>query len=261
MYIDREEYTRHIIDPVKKIEVRKILDKIEMVLNKHIIQSTDFLDPYEISLAISVLNRFTDIKYHIDGGLKDLERKIINIYPDYLSKEDIGNPISSLKIRGNLENINHKDYLGSILNLGLKRNKIGDILVYDDYAIIFVKEEIRDYLIYNLEKVKNTSVKVSSNIIDDISLPRVEYKEINKFLISLRLDSIISATLNVSRKESINIIKVGKVKVNWENIDKASKDIKQGDLISVKGYGRFTLHEVKGRSKSNRFICVIRILL
>ena len=261
MYIDKEEYTNHIKDNDKKIEIRKILDKIEIVLNKHISQTTDFLNPYEFTLALSVLNRFNDISYSIDGGYEGAERKIITIYPPYIFREDIEVPISSLKIIGDLKLVEHKDYLGSILSLGINRNKIGDILVYDDEAIIIVKEEINSFILYNLEKIKNKNIEVSLHNQSNIQTPKVEYKELNEFLVSLRIDTIISSTLNLSRKESMNIINSGKVKLNFEFIDKPSKEVEEGDMISVKGYGRFILHQIKGRSKKDRFICIIRIIL
>lgn len=261
MYIDREKYTSHINDPIKKTEIRKILDKVEIVLNKHLIEFTDFLDPYEVYLAKSVLNSFADINYSVEGGFEGSERKIIIIYPEYIFKEDIDIPISSLKIKGSLDDISHKDYLGSILSLGLKRNKIGDILVYEDSALILVKKEIQDYILYNLEKVKRNNIKVSEYRLENIKPPKDKYRELNRFVSSLRLDLIISSTFNISRKESIELIKAGNAKVNWENIEKPSKEIQEEDLISVKGFGRCILHRIKGRSKSNRFICIIRIIL
>lgn len=261
MYIDREKYTSHIKDNEKKIEIRKILDRIEIVLNKHIIQSTDFLDPYEIHLAKSVLNKFVDLKYLIEGGYKDSERKMIIIYPNYISREDIDIPITSLEMTGDLVDTDHKDYLGSILSLGLKRSKIGDILVHDDSGIAIVKTEISDFLIYNLEKIKNKKVQISLHNTDNIKTPQLQYKELIKFVASLRLDSIISSAFNLSRKESMNIINSGSIKVNFEVIEKSSKVIEEGDMISVKGFGRFILHEIRGRSKSDRFICIIRIIL
>lgn len=261
MYIDKEEYTNHIKDNDKKIEVRKILDKIEIVSNKHITQTTDFLDPYEVTLAESVLNRFDNIAYSIDGGYQEAERKIITIYPFYIFKEDIEVPISSLKIIGDLSSVEHKDYLGSILSLGLNRNKIGDILVYDDEAIVIVKAEIADFILYNLDKVKNKNIEIFIHNQNNIQPPKEEYQELNKFLISFRIDTIISSTFNLSRKESMNIINSGKVKLNFEVIDRPSKEVEEGDMISVKGFGRFKLHKVKGRSKSDRFICVLRIIL
>ena len=261
MYIDKEEYTKYITDDEKRIEVRKIIDKIQIVLNKHLVQSTDFLDPFEVELAKSVLNRFEDISYSIQGGYNEAERNIIIIYPSYIFIEDIEIPLSSLRISGDLNSVEHKDYLGSILSLGINRNKIGDILVYPQDGIVIVKEEISSFILYNMEKIKNKNIESSITSIEDIKPPKVEYKEIKKFLVSLRIDSIISSTFNLSRKESMNIINAGKVKLNFETIDKPSREVEEEDMISVKGFGRFILSEVEGTSKSGRFICVMKIIL
>lgn len=261
MYNNKEEYTKHIKDDEKRIEIRKIIDKIQIVSNKHITQTSDFLDPFEVELAKSVLNRFEDIGYYIEGGYEEAERKIIMIYPSYFFKEDIEVPLSSLKIAGDLASVEHKDYLGSILSLGINRNKIGDILVYDQEGVVIVKEEISSFILYNLEKIKNKNIEVFIDSLKDIKPPEIEYQELNKFLVSLRIDSVISSTFNLSRKESMNIISSGKVKLNFETIDKPSKEVEEGDMISVKGFGRFILHEVKGKSKSGRFICIIKIML
>lgn len=261
MYIDKEEYTKHIRDDQKRIEIRKIIDKIEIVLNKHITQTTNFLDPFEVSLACSVLKRFEKIEYSIEGGYDNAERKIIIIYPFYTFKEDVEVPLSALKIIGDLESVEHKDYLGSILSLGLNRNKIGDILVYQDHGVVIVKEEISDFILYNLEKIKNKNIEIFLHNQTHIIEPEEEYQELKKFLVSLRIDSIISAAFNLSRKESMNIINSESVKLNFEIIDKSYKEVEEGDMISVKGFGRFILHQLKGRSKSGRFICIIRIIL
>ena len=87
------------------------------------------------------------------------------------------------------------------------------------------------------------------------------YKELNKILSSLRLDVYISAAYNLSRQESMNIIKSGSVKINWEPIDKPAKDLEAGDVISVKGYGRSVLHSIEGISKKNKIKTSIRILI
>ncbi len=261
MYIDREEYIKHINDPIDKITIRRILDKIEQTLQKHTIESTNFLNPHEIYLAKSVLNRFSDLNYLISGGYEKAERKIITIYPEYYFEDDIDIAVSPLKISGEIKHLTHKDYLGSVLSLGLERDKIGDILIYKEYSIVMVKKELENYIIFNLNKIKNINVKTSISAIEEIKAPEMKYKESIEFLLSLRLDSIISATFNLSRKESFKIIKREDVKVNFELIDKPSREIQIGDLISVRGFGRFILYDIKGKSKGDRFICIVRTIL
>lgn len=261
MKLDREKYILHIKDSEKLIVMRKLLDKIEIVLNNHTIECTDFLDPYERHLAKSILNRIDGISYTEDGGISQSERQIIAIYPDYYYRDDVDTNIIALEITGDLEKLNHKDYLGAILGLGIKRTKIGDILINDKGAHIIVKKEISSFLVFNLEKVGNKNVQVREISISDIIASEPEFKEVKVFLSSLRLDVIISAAYNLSRQDSMSIIKSGNVKVNWEPIEKPSKELEEGDIISTKGYGRCILQNIEGISKKGRFRSTIRILI
>lgn len=261
MKIDKEKYISHIKDQDKIIDMRRIIDKIEVVLSNHSNEFTDFLDPYERSLAKSILNRFMGINYLEDGGIKDVERQVIAIYPDYLDENSIELSITALRIIGDFEGLSHKDFLGAILNLGIKRSKIGDILVHDGYTDIIVKKEIADFILFNLAKVANRKVHVEEKSLGYITPVEILYKEMNKVLSSYRLDVYISASYNLSRQESMNIIKSGSVKVNWESIDKPAKELEVGDIISIKGYGRSILHSVEGLSNKGKIRTTIRIIL
>lgn len=261
MKIDRDKYTSHIKDNDKVIEMRRIIDKIEIVTNNHSCESTDFLDPYERILAKSILNRFDEIDYLENGGIIQTERQIITIYPSYYNHENIPQDIMALRMYGNLEGLSHKDFLGAILNLGIKRSKIGDILVHEDYVDVVVKKDIGDFFLFNLEKVGNKKVNLEEIAPDSISPAKSLYREISKNLSSYRLDVYISSSYNLSRQESMDIIKAGYVKVNWESIDKPSKELEVGDTISVRGYGRSVLHSVEGLSKKGKIKATIRILI
>lgn len=261
MWIDRDLYTSHINDDEKLIKMRRLLDKIQIVLDNHVLENTDFLDPYERKLAISILNRFDEINYLEYGGYNDAERKIIIIFPYYFTQDNISRGISIFKVDGSLELLSHRDYLGALLNLGIIREKIGDILVHEDFGFIIVKQEISDYIQYNFQKIGNRNIKVSLISRDMLIIPDLKFKEIKVFLSSLRLDVVISGAYNLSRKESMNIIKAENVKVNWEPVDKPYLDLEPGDIISVRRYGRFILHEINGTSKKGRLMCTIRILM
>ncbi|MBU5440366.1 RNA-binding protein [Tissierella sp. MSJ-40] len=261
MRLDRDKYISHIQDRDKIMEMRKVIDKVEIVCNNYSIETTDFLDPYERKLAKSILNSFDEISYYETGGLKEGERQVIVIYPYYYDKENIDDYIVGLKIEGNLERLSHKDFLGAILHLGIKRSKIGDILIHGNYVEVIVKKEISDFLLLNLDRVSNEKVKICIVSLDQISPSKIDYKEIKLTLSSFRLDVLISSTYNLSRQESQNIIKSGKVKVNWEPIDKSSKDLEEGDIVSVKGYGRCILYSIEGFSKKGRIKSTVRILI
>lgn len=241
--------------------MRKIIDKIEIVFNKHMEESTDFLDPYERSLAKSILNRFTEVNYLENGGISDAERKIINIFPYYLDNSIINKKTVGLRITGDLEGLSHKDYLGGILNLGIDRGKVGDILLHDDYTDFIIKEELSDFITLNLDRVGNKKISVEKVNLEELKPVRLKYKEISRVLSSNRLDSYISACYNLSRKYSTALIKSGRVKVNWENIEKASKEVLKGDMVSLKGYGRSVFHSVEGLTRKDNIKIIIRILI
>lgn len=260
MIIDKEKYTAHIIENEKKILMKQIIEKIENVLNYHTLEYTDFLDPYELSLSKSILNGF-DIGYSVFGGIESAERKILQLFPDYLDSSLIESPVAALELNGDLSSLSHKDFLGGLLNLGIKRTKVGDILIYDESTIILVKEEIQDFVLLNLEKVGNKNIKIEEIKISCLKVPEIKYRELKDFVSSTRLDIVISSAYNISRTDSQSIIKSGKVKVNWESINKVSKELEEKDIISVRGYGRCILYSLDGRSKKGKLKATIRILI
>jgi len=259
MINNKEQYISHIKDKDEIMNMRRVLDKIEIVEDRHIVQATDFLDPYEVRLAKSILNRFEHISYIEDGGLSNAERKILVIYPNYMEFDLKESPIAPLSISGNIEGLRHKDFLGSLLGLGIMRGKIGDILIHEDNVQIIVSSDISDYILFNLRKVGNNNINIEYINRDTLKEGIETYKELIVNVSSLRLDATISSSFNLSRNDSLNIIKNGKVKVNWEPIKKPFFELKEGDIVSVRGYGRFVLYSIFGTTKKDRLKVGIRI--
>lgn len=259
--LEKDLYLNHINDIEIKFKMRRLLDLIYKVVRDHTVVQTDFMDPYERKISESILNRFQEIGYTYDGGLKKAERKCIYIYPEYLHSDDIKSSITSIKLEGKLEGLTHKDYLGAVMGLGITREKIGDILLYDYHTIIIVKNEIKDYIILNYEKVRDTPIILTEIDLNGMVYPESNYIELRKFVSSMRLDAFISAAYNLSRSESMKTIKSGHVKVNWEKIDKTDKLIEIRDVVSIRGKGRIILYEVEGISKKGRYHTIIRKLV
>lgn len=263
MLLNKDKYLAHIHDSEKLSKMNRVLDKIISVEKSHISDSTDFFDPYEIRLAESILNRFINVEYEVSGGYDMAERSCILIYPDYFLNEGFEDTIKLLKITSmsnNMIDLKHPDFLGAILNLGINRDKIGDILVYDSYAIFAVKKEISDFIFYNLDRVANNKVNVE--YIKEIdSFPEYEYETIKIFASSLRLDVVLSGVHNISRKDSKNLIISDKVKVDWELITNSSFELEENSMVSVRGYGRFILSEIEGKSKKDKYVISIKKLL
>lgn len=258
--LNKEKLLNHITDEDQIFNMRRVLDQIEIVLNKHTVGITDFMDPYERRLAKSLLNRFTDISYKELGGIDEGERKVILIYPEYFQYQNMDTPICSLKIEGNIATLSHRDFLGAILNLGINREKIGDILIHEDNVQVVVKSEISDFILISLTRIGKERVKVKEIPLNELKPGNIEYKNILATVHSLRLDALISNAWKLSRKDSQQLIESKKVKVNWEPIERVSKDIGEGDIISAKGYGRFILNSIKGISKKGRIRVELRLL-
>jgi RNA-binding protein YlmH len=258
--LDKERLTSHIKNPELMTTIRRLLDKSEIVLKKHQILESDFLDPLEREMAKTILSAIDGVGLLETGGPEGTERKCLVLFPDYLDPSDIDSSIKYLRIECDVEGLSHRDFLGSLVNLGIKREKLGDILIMKDYAMLSLKAEIADFISMNLEKVGNR--KVVCSIIDEneFILPDQEYLEVSCFVSSERLDVLMSAAFKLSRSVSLAMINSGDVKVNWQQTTKAGFELKPGDMISVKKFGRAIYFSKQGHSKKGRISIIIKIL-
>ncbi|WP_066502860.1 RNA-binding protein [Abyssisolibacter fermentans] len=252
---NKSDYLNHINDKDQIITMRKIIDKIDRVITNRVVESTDFLDPYQRRLSFSILNRFPEIAYYEDGGYDNTERKMIIIHPSYIEKSSIDKYAYPIKfvMKGDFENISHRDCLGSLLSLGLKREKVGDIFILDRLIYVFLHKDVYDYVQYNMKKIKNTTV-----IAEYVNGNDIIIKENDDFLVStinitsLRLDNVVSSSFNISRADSVRYIRNGYTKVNWQPILQPSRNIENGDLLSLRSKGRVLIEEILGTTKKGR---------
>ena len=254
---NRIDLINHINRPEEKISIRKVIDKLESVMNSHVSTSTDFLNPQEINLSISILNRFKDqVSYEIDGGYEDSESSIIYIYPAY-RYENEDNDLVLFKFETN-NKIKHGDVLGSILGLSIDRGKIGDILIGEKFTYFFVKREISNFIEINLTKVSKYNILLSRE--DDISgLPKKEYDYKKVIVSSFRLDNLISKVFNLSRSKVKDMIQAELVKVNFAKETRSHLELELGDLVSVSHYGRFRLYDLEGNTKKGNSVLIVRL--
>lgn len=236
----------------KEFTVSRFEDIIKSVLKSKKIKYTDFLSLSEQKIFEKTILKYRQesINYNLDGGYSSAERKIAIIYPDFLQPEDI--PICAVRIEGNFSNISHRDILGSLLGLGIKRQKIGDIIVKEDKCDVLLHKDVENYVLMNFFKVGKEKVTTSSINLKDIIKPEIKYKDIFSTVASLRVDSVAAAGFNISRTKASELIKAGLLQINWEGTDEPSSVIKEGDVISLRGFGRIKLEEVKGNTKKGR---------
>lgn len=252
--MDKLRLTNHIKDIELKNKMYQIIDKANSCIKNYDVKCSDFLNPYEVKNAIDILNSERDLKYTVDGGYEEAERSVISIYPFYMEYEDIEKQIRFLQIEGNFKfkTISHKDYLGSLMNLGIKREKVGDIIIHENFCQVIVSADICDFIIMNLEKVSRNNVKVKEISKNEIIYNPPNYKEISFTITSSRLDCVISGLYNISRQESMKFINGEKVQVNYEKIKSPSKEVRDDSLISVRGKGRAKITSIGELTKKGK---------
>ena len=249
-----------------KLLISKMLDKIELSKSKNKIENTDFLDMYQKHLLEKILKQEKVENYIISGGADSAERNTIIFYPEKLKIVAETNykkilPIVCIRINLPKEMYGkyfHRDYLGGLMKLGIKREKVGDIFVFYDGADILILDEISKFLLNNISSL----TRFSKSKIEKISLENIRKKEINKEEVkiissSMRLDCIISELLKTSRGKAEEVIKEQRVFVNFENVDKLTKQIKENDLITIRGKGRFEIARIEGTTRNDRIKLII----
>ena len=193
------------------------------------------------------------------GGYPTAER-IVAAFGDHSDTADF--PVALLQISPVSEkfsdNLTHRDFLGGLMNLGIKRELLGDILVNGNTAYLFCLEQIKDYIIQNLTRVKHTTVKIKT--LDELPQGAAsEPKSAELVVPSLRLDAVISAVYKLSRKDSCNLINSDKVFINSRQIKNTSCRIKQEDIVSVRGWGRFKFVSELRTTKKDRLVILLNL--
>ena len=227
-----------------KMLLSQILDKMEMSERKGSVEVTDFLDMYQNALVEKFLKKikFDNVKLWGENTDYSKELQIIRIK---LQESDKGK-------------YSHRNYLGGIVKVGIKREKVGDIIVFDDGADIIVKNEISEGLVKELKGL-NRFENAEFQILDISELRRkeVQKEEISIIVPSLRLDNIVSDLARTSRNKAVEILKQERVFVNGQNETKPSKNVKLQDVITIRGKGRFVIKEFSGTTRSGRTVVIV----
>lgn len=244
-----------------KLLISKMLDKIELSKSRNRIEYTDFLDVYQKHLLEKILKQEKIENFVISGGAEETERNIIVFYPEKL--EDVFEqenkdvlPIKCIRIALPKEmygKYSHRDYLGGLIKLGIKREKIGDIFVFDDGADILILDEISKFILTNISSLTRfNKSKIEKVDLEDIRERKINKQEIKVITASMRLDCVISEILKTSRGKVEELINEGRVFVNFENVYKLTKQIKEKDLITIRGKGRFEIESIDGKTRNDR---------
>lgn len=245
---------------------KHFIDLSRQAYHRNIITYSDFLNLNEQNILRSIPKDRLYTGVIVFGGYDFAERQMAAFIPDALSLRDIKDldifqsEISVLHIsplnKKYSEALSHRDYLGAILNLGIERGMIGDILITDSEAIVFVKMQMQEFLTENITRIRHTSVLATIDELTDFHYsPR--YEEIKGTVASVRLDSLLSVAFSSSRSKLSGLIEGGKVFVNGRLITSNAYQVKEHDIISVRGMGKFEFIETLAFTKKKRIYVLI----
>lgn len=233
---------------------RRMEELADAAYSRGIVTFSDFLDLYELHMIHGIDWRGHGVTVAHSGGYDSAERQIAAFLPDALLFE-WQYPWKCLKVLPAApkfaETLTHRDYLGSILGLGIERCKIGDILVKGNEACFFCQERMADFLLQELRTVRHTSVTVEACDFQEQGF-RPEEEEITGTVASVRLDSVISLAFSISRSSTAPLIEGGKVFVNGKLITSNGYHLNEGDLISVRGQGKFRYGSMMNQTEKGR---------
>lgn len=263
--MDKQQLLKDYRKQEDKICLSQVLDKIEFSKTREKIEYTDFLDMYQISLVENFLRKIKFENYELYGGYEESERKVLILYPEKYDEKMIeknqNKMLQVIRIKLSEEEYgkySHRNYLGGIVKLGLKREKVGDILVSDDGADIIVISDFAEILKQELPSL--TRFEKSTITIEELVKLRkkeVRREEIKIIVPSMRLDNMVSDLARTSRSKAAQIIKQERVFVNGQNETKLSKQVKLKDVITIRGKGRFVIKEFTGTTRSGRTVVLI----
>ncbi|NHM25793.1 photosystem II S4 domain protein [Desulfofundulus sp. TPOSR] len=243
----------------EKEMLSRVYDLVQQVLRARQPRVTDFLDPYHAGLVLMALERVPDLAARSDGGYPGAERVRILIYPDYLDPREEDWQLAFLSIQGSFEEQepSHRDFLGALLALGLRREKIGDILLHNDQAQVVVAGEIAPFIQSQLARVGRISVTVHRISREQLCSPPRRIREIKATVPSLRLDVVAAAGFGTSRTRMAREITAQRVSLNWQVCSELSHTVREGDIISARGRGRVQVTRVTGTTKSGRLALIL----
>ena len=242
---------------------KRLIELSRIAYQKGIVTYSDFLNLNELNILHSIPKTELFSQYETFGGYEFAERQMVAFLPDALCYE-YEYPISYIQIqpiqKKFSDSLSHRDFLGAILNLGIERSKMGDILVLDNQAIVIVQENLSDFISDELSRVKHTTVSIQAIEKTDFTY-KPNVKEIQGTVSSLRLDSLLSLAFSSSRSKLVAYIEGGRVFVNGKLITSNGYQVKEDDIISVRGLGRFQYKEILAQTKKGRYMVLVHLYI
>lgn len=239
-----------------KLLTARIADAVSLCEKHGYPHFVGFLDERQRAVAAAQLKRVPEVKPLFWGGFADAERTLLGVFPDFYAPDVSLFPLQPLSfIYRETATLTHRDFLGTMLGCGVRREKIGDILCDEGKTVAFVCEDIAPFLIQQMVRVGGEGVTVKDSLDGAVSAEH-RYKELQMTVASPRLDNVVKALTGVSRETAAANVTGGLVSLNHQLCQTVTKIVCEGDILSVRGMGRFRITALSAHTKKDRLVLI-----
>ena len=256
-----ELLNKHARDSEERVLLSRVLDKLELARSRGVPAHTFFLSPAQLASARDLLNAWGRPRCFPFGGYGEAERQLLVFLPDWQEEEDWlsgQEALSALRcVFPRDAKLGHRDILGSLMGLGITREKLGDILLWEGGCDLVVLREALPILLSQWEGAGRCKLSPAEIPLDELRAAPPQVKTIRDTVAALRLDAVLAAGFSLSRGRAAELISSGRVSLNHRECLKPDRTVAQGDTITCRGLGRCMVKEVLGQSKKGRIMVVL----
>lgn len=230
----------------------RIADAVRLAETGRRARFVGFLDEHEARQAVKLLEHGRRDNTMFWGGYPDAERVVFGAFPDFLAPDAGEFPIAVLTVSFRPQDrLTHRDFLGALLHTGVERSSLGDILTEEGRAVIFCRQEISHFLCSQTEKIGGVGVRISEGVQEPLPAAH-HFADFSSVVASARLDCLVAAAVGTSREKAAGMIRSQLVELNHEAVLSPSADVREGDILSVRGEGRFAIDRLGPVTKKGR---------
>lgn len=246
----------------ERILLARVLDKLDLAQNRSVPSHTPFLSPAEQACVSDLLNCAGHPRHFFFGGFEGAERQICVFLPDWQEQEDwLASPEEILTALHTTfpkdADPSHRDVLGSLMGLGITREKLGDILFGPGGCDVLCLVDAAPILLSQWDSVGRWKIKLQQSSLSQLEVKPPEVRTIRDTVATLRLDAVLASGFSTSRGKAADLISAGRVMVNHRECLKADKPVAQGDVLTCRGFGKCVVKEVLGQSRKGRIMLVL----
>ena len=230
----------------------RVADAVRLAANGGRPRFVGFLDEAEAKRAEGLAGRGACGNVLFWGGYPGAERVVLGAFPDFYTPDPAAFPVAELTVSFRRQDcLTHRDFLGALLHAGVERASLGDILVEEGRAVVFCRREIAGFFLSQVEKIGGVGVRVSEGAEEPLP-PAHRFADFSAVVASARLDCVVAAAAGTSRGKAAELIRAQRVELNHEPSASLSAEVREGDVLSVRGVGRFVIDRLGPKTKKGR---------